>query len=114
MGTLFTRKLIILVTVGILSVVFYRPFCKWVCPLGAFYGLMNKVALLGVKVDRGKCVSCGRCAKVCKMDVDITRTPNHGECIRCGKCVTVCPVDALAYGCGFGSDGKEMKKETEK
>ena len=69
---------------------------------------------MGVEVDRGKCVSCGRCAEVCKMDVDITRTPNHGECIRCGKCVTVCPVDALAYGCGFGSDGKEMKKETEK
>lgn len=114
LGTLFTRKLIILMAVGILSVVFYRPFCKWVCPLGAFYGLMNKVALLGVEVDRGKCVSCGRCAEVCKMDVDITRTPNHGECIRCGKCVTVCPVDALAYGCGFGSDGKEMKKETEK
>lgn len=113
LGTLFTRKLIILMAVGILSVVFYRPFCKWVCPLGAFYGLMNKVALLGVEVDRGKCVSCGRCAEVCKMDVDITRTPNHGECIRCGKCVTVCPVDALAYGCGFGSDGKEMKKETE-
>lgn len=114
LGTLFTRKLIILMAVGILSVVFYRPFCKWVCPLGAFYGLMNKVALLGVEVDREKCVSCGRCAEVCKMDVDITRTPNHGECIRCGKCVTVCPVDALAYGCGFGSDGKEMKKETEK
>lgn len=114
LGTLFTRKLIILMAVGILSVVFYRPFCKWVCPLGAFYGLMNKVALLGVEVDRGKCVSCGRCAEVCKMDVDITRTPNHGECIRCGKCVTACPVDALAYGCGFGSDGKEMKKETEK
>ena len=114
LGTLFTRKLIILMAVGILSVVFYRPFCKWVCPLGAFYGLMNKVALLGVEVDRGKCVSCGRCAEVCKMDVDITRTPNHGECIRCGKCVTVCPVDALAYGCGFGSDGKEMKKKTEK
>lgn len=114
LGTLFTRKLMILVTVGILSVVFYRPFCKWVCPLGAFYGLMNKVSLLGIEVDRGKCVSCGRCAAVCKMDVDITRTPNHGECIRCGKCVTVCPADALAYGCGFGSDGKEMKKETEK
>lgn len=114
LGTLFTRKLMILVTVGILSVVFYRPFCKWVCPLGAFYGLMNKVSLLGIEVDRGKCVSCGRCAAVCKMDVDITRTPNHGECIRCGKCVTVCPADALAYGCGFGSDGKEMKKETKK
>ena len=53
LGTLFTRKLIILMAVGILSVVFYRPFCKWVCPLGAFYGLMNKVAVLGVEVDRG-------------------------------------------------------------
>lgn len=114
LGILFARKLMVLVTVGVLSVIFYRPFCKWVCPLGAFYGLMNKVSLLGVEVDLRKCVSCERCVEVCKMDVDITRAPNHGECIRCGKCVTVCPVDALAYGCGFGSDGKEMKKETER
>ena len=41
--------MIILVAVVVLSVLFYRPFCKWVCPLGAFYGLMNKVSYWGCK-----------------------------------------------------------------
>lgn len=101
LGPLFNRKLIILIVVVVLSILFYRPFCKWVCPLGAFYALMNKVSLLGIKVDEHKCVSCGKCARVCKMDVDVTKTPNHTECIRCGKCITSCPTDAIKFNYGF-------------
>ena len=78
LGKLFTWKMIILVAVVVLSVLFYRPFCKWVCPLGAFYGLMNKVSLLGVQVDQCKCVSCGKCAKACRMDVDDARRMRGG------------------------------------
>lgn len=101
LGPLFNRKLIILIVVVVLSVLFYRPFCKWICPLGAFYALMNKVSLLGIKVDEHKCVSCGKCARVCKMDVDVTKTPDHTECIRCGKCITACPTDAIKFNYGF-------------
>ena len=67
LGKLFSWKLAILIVVAVLSVLFYRPFCKWICPLGAFYALMNKVSLLGIQVDQCKCVSCGKCAKVCQM-----------------------------------------------
>lgn len=101
LGSLFNWKLAILIVVVVLSVLFYRPFCKWICPLGAFYALMNKVSLLGIKVDEHKCVSCGKCARVCKMDVDVTKTPNHTECIRCGKCITACPTDAIKFNYGF-------------
>ena len=101
LGSLFNWKLAILIVVVILSILFYRPFCKWICPLGAFYALMNKVSLLGIKVDEHKCVSCGKCARVCKMDVDVTKTPNHTECIRCGKCITACPTDAIEFNYGF-------------
>lgn len=101
LGSLFNWKLAILIVVVILSILFYRPFCKWICPLGAFYALMNKVSLLGIKVDEHKCVSCGKCARVCKMDVDVTKTPNHTECIRCGKCITACPTDAIKFNYGF-------------
>lgn len=107
LGPLFNRKLIILIVVVVLSVLFYRPFCKWICPLGAFYALMNKVSLLGIKVDEHKCVSCGKCARVCKMDVDVTKTPNHTECIRCGKCITSCPTDAIKFNYGFEMPKKD-------
>ena len=106
LGKLFTWKFGILLAVIVLSVVFYRPFCKWLCPLGAFYALLNKVSLFQMKVDKSKCVSCGKCAKACKMDVDVTKTPNHTECIRCGMCVSACPTGAVSFRYGFG-DGKQ-------
>ena len=75
LGKLFTWKAGILVAVVLLSLMFYRPFCKWICPLGAVYALFNKVSLLQMHIDTGKCVSCGKCAGVCKMDVDVVRHP---------------------------------------
>ena len=106
LGKLFTWKLGILLAVVALSVVFYRPFCKWLCPLGAFYALFNRVSLFQMKVDENKCISCGKCARACKMDVDVTKTPNHTECIRCGMCVSACPTGAVSFRYGFG-DGKQ-------
>ena len=105
LGKLFTWKLGILILVSLLSVVFYRPFCKWLCPLGAFYALFNKVSLLQMQVDKNRCVSCGKCARACKMDVDVTKHPNHTECIRCGMCVKACPVKAVSFRYGFGASG---------
>ena len=112
LGSLFTWKFSILLAVVVLSIIFYRPFCKWLCPLGAFYALLNKVSLFQMKVDQNKCVSCGKCARACKMDVDVTKSPNHTECIRCGMCIRACPTDAIRFRYGFG-EGKDTEK-TEK
>ena len=112
LGKLFTWKACILLAVIMGSVVFYRPFCKWLCPLGAFYALLNNVSLFQMRVDTHKCVSCGACAKACKMDVDITKTPNHAECIRCGMCMKACPTDAIQYKFGLGDKSNtETTKE---
>ena len=112
LGTLFVQKLFILLVVVALSILFYRPFCKWICPLGAFYALLNKISLLEIKMDEQKCVSCGKCAASCKMDVDVRKTPNHAECIRCGKCITACPAEALCFHYGFGSSHKKKEQQT--
>ena len=112
LGTLFVQKLFILLAVVALSILFYRPFCKWICPLGAFYALLNKISLLEIKLDEQKCVSCGKCAASCKMDVDVRKTPNHAECIRCGKCITACPAEALCFHYGFGSSHKKKEQQT--
>lgn len=111
LGTLFVQKLFILLATVALSILFYRPFCKWICPLGAFYALLNKISLLEIKMDEQKCVSCGKCAASCKMDVDVRKTPNHAECIRCGKCITACPAEALCFHYGFGSSHKKKEQQ---
>ena len=110
LGSLFTWKFSILLAVIVLSVLFYRPFCKWLCPLGAFYALFNRVSLFQMKVDKNKCVSCGKCTRACKMDVDVTKTPNHTECIRCGMCIRACPTNAICFRYSFGGGEKTTKK----
>lgn len=95
LGGLFTWKSCILLGVVVLAVFFYRPFCKWLCPLGAFYGLFNKMSVYRLQVNGDKCTTCGACSRVCKMDVEVFRTPNHAECIRCGDCIATCPHQAI-------------------
>ena len=95
LGPLFRFKFVILIITIILSIGFFRPFCKWICPLGAFYSLFNKYSLYQLKLSEDKCINCGKCAKVCKMDVDIRENTAHLECIRCGDCVKACPTKAI-------------------
>lgn len=94
-GFLFRWKLGILIVILLASMVIYRPFCKYLCPLGAFYALFHKVSFLKLNLDSDKCVNCGLCEKTCKMGVDIRKTVQSPECIRCGDCVKVCPKNAL-------------------
>jgi len=95
LGVLFTWKSLLLTTVTVLSVFFYRPFCKYICPLGAFYAFFNKISLYKYHVDSDKCIHCGKCESVCGMDVDISKCQDALECIRCGKCIDSCPVQAI-------------------
>ena len=97
LGILFTRKFVILVIVLTACVFIYRAFCRFVCPLGAIYGLFARIALLGVRVDASRCSGCGACLRICPMDV--RRVGDH-ECIHCGKCLPVCPENALSIKAG--------------
>ena len=94
-GWLFTWKLFILVVIITGSILMYRPFCRYLCPLGAIYGLMNPVSLVRMRVSKSRCVGCGACQKACGLDIPVYKEPNSTDCIRCGKCVTVCPHNAL-------------------
>ncbi len=97
LGTLFYLKIGLLAFFALTSLAIYRPFCKYICPLGAVYSLFAKVSCVRLKLDESACVKCGLCARACKMSIDPVKTPNSGECIRCGDCVKKCPKNALSY-----------------
>lgn len=98
LGGIFLWKLFVLLWVVAACLVIYRPFCKYLCPLGAIYGLFNRFALYRTHLDTDKCIHCGACAAACRMCVDPSKTPNSAECIRCGDCARACPADALHMG----------------
>ena len=91
---LFSWKFVLLVLFIILSIFVFRGFCRFFCPLGAIYGFFNRIALLGVKLERSKCIDCGMCISKCKMDI---RHVGDHECINCGECIPVCPTKAISW-----------------
>ncbi len=91
---LFSWKFCLLVVIVVASVFIYRMLCRFICPLGAIYSFFCRVSLLGVKLDREKCIDCGLCVQGCKMD--IKHVGDH-ECIQCGECISVCPVNAISW-----------------
>ena len=97
LGIFFTRKFVIMMIIGLACIFCYRSFCRFICPLGAIYGMFNKLALVGVKVDMDRCTHCGACAMNCKMDV---RHVGDHECINCAKCMDVCRQNAISLKAG--------------
>lgn len=113
LGFLFGWKTIVLAAVVIFSLFIYRPFCKYLCPLGAFYAFFNKISLYRMRLDTSRCTRCGACQKACPMQVPIIK-PIKGnareeqnprffdvtspECIRCKKCQKSCPHGAISFG----------------
>ena len=97
-GALFSWKALVLAAVAAASVLIHRPFCRYLCPLGAFYSLFNRFSFYQMHLDKAACTGCGRCERSCPMAVEVTKNINSPECIRCGKCRSVCPAGAISAG----------------
>ena len=97
-GPLFAWKLSVLAGILCACVFLYRAFCRFLCPLGALYSLMSRLALLGVRVDPARCTDCGACVRVCKLDI---RAVGDRECVHCGDCIGVCPTGAISFRAGM-------------
>jgi polyferredoxin/peroxiredoxin len=97
LGPLFAGKLTVLLLILAACVFIYRAFCRFLCPLGAIYSLMTRLALVGVKLDETRCTDCGLCKAVCPVDI---RRVGDRECVACGKCISKCPEAAISFKVG--------------
>ena len=96
-GGLFLWKLGILFGILLLSVKVYRPFCQYLCPLGAVYGWFNRFSLVQIQWKKERCVSCRACERACPVALSLQEISCSPECIRCGKCVDACPHKCLHF-----------------
>ena len=94
-GWLFVSKLILLGLTLLASVLISRPFCRVLCPLGAFYGLFNRISLIRLKFTADKCTKCGACHSICPVEIRVNEAVNDQACIRCLRCLQECRSGAL-------------------
>ena len=94
LGWLFAWKCAVLLLTLLLSIKIFRPFCRFLCPLGALLSLFNRISLLHIRTDTEKCDDCGLCKEACPMEAP---GPDALECIRCGKCAAACPQKAMRW-----------------
>jgi len=82
-----------------LNLVERRFWCKYLCPLGAFLGLLSRYAVLKRTVSEG-CDSCGACGAVCQGNAvpDEKKDWKNTECMLCMNCDDVCPKNAVRFG----------------
>lgn len=109
-GFLFSWKVLLLIIIVVLSISVYRVFCRYICPLGAFYSLFNSISFYKIKVDKDKCINCNACTNNCKMNIEVYKKPNSAECIRCGDCIKSCPTGAIKSGIFIDNERFKTKK----
>jgi len=95
------QLLFLLIFAAILFMVRYHPrfWCRYLCPLGAFFGACARFSLIRRIVDPEKCIDCGRCQEECRMAA-ITENPrgyHPQECTLCLTCQYVCPTGAISF-----------------
>ena len=90
-----------------------RNWCRWLCPYGQTFGVLNKVGFYKIKAEKEKCIACGQCNKECDMGIPVqTLVETKGEvnvpdCVGCGRCITNCPEKVLSF-----SDVRNLFKRT--
>lgn len=94
LGPIFTWKFLLTVSILTGCVFAFRLFCRFLCPLGALYGLFNRFSIFGIRLDESKCTACGRCTAACRVDI---RRVGDRECVSCGECVDACPTRAISW-----------------
>jgi len=79
-----------------------RFYCRYLCPYGATFGLLNHAGFYGIQMDTDKCVDCRRCEEVCDMGIPVWqqgkasgRVTGIEDCMGCARCVVSCPSEAL-------------------
>jgi len=98
----FIVALLTFAIIGVLAWKKGRLYCNTICPVGTLFGFFNKFSLFKIRIDSGKCASCGICEKQCKAScIDSkTRTVDYNQCLNCFSCLNNCNKKAISFAMG--------------
>jgi polyferredoxin len=67
-----------------------RFYCRFICPLGALFGILGRWSLWRIGKTKGKCAGCTRCEIRCEGACQPSKTIRTSECVLCMNCVDGC------------------------
>lgn len=84
---------ILLLTALTASAFIERFFCRYMCPMGAFFAMTTVAGMVYIDKPRDNCGKCQICTRSCAMGIPLHQMDQvkSGECISCMKCVEACP-----------------------
>jgi len=96
-GMVFVTLCILTTSIAILFGVIIAPraWCSF-CPMGTLQRILGG-SKYQLKVDRDLCIECGKCQKVCPMQLPVNEIMQLPDCIKCGRCLEVCPKKAFSF-----------------
>ncbi|MBB6478946.1 4Fe-4S binding protein [Spirochaeta isovalerica] len=92
-----------------LGIFIERPFCRYLCPMGGFLGLISKIGFIRIRRNTETCIDCGICDISCPVDISISTAEQvaTAECLTCSACINRCPVENTLF---YSLPGKKKRK----
>ena len=88
-----TTSMVVIGVLSLLSVIYKNFWCRYLCPYGAFLGLLSMLSPFRIVRCKDKCIDCGTCSGRCPSLIDVQNKlrVNSPECTACLTCVSKCP-----------------------
>ena len=101
--------LVLFFVIAVMAWKWGRLWCNSVCPVGTFLGWLSRYSLIGIRIDREKCVSCGLCERTCKASCINAgdQTVDKSRCVVCFNCTKVCRHQALHFSVGLPASSRQ-------
>jgi polyferredoxin len=77
-----------------------RPFCRYICPIGALLNISSRLGFFKITHNEEECNHCSLCSKACPVGLDPENNLKDIECQSCLRCVAICPTDAKDVSTG--------------
>lgn len=96
----------------LLSLSFERAWCRWLCPLGIFNGLVGRLSLFKIRRNKATCINCNACSRACPVRIPVAEVEavSDDRCVGCHRCIEACPVKETLQLQTSESMGRKLMK----
>jgi len=88
---------LIFLTAVLLNLLIPRFYCRFVCPLGALFGIIDRFAIWRIGKNQSECIDCKLCEKSCEGGCEPAGNIRISECVLCFNCLDDCKHELISY-----------------